>query len=188
MAITKWKILKEEDISPSPWFPLFKQTALLQDGTQIDDYYLARLGNVSMVIPITPNKEIIFVRQYKNGVAEITLELPAGFLEKDQSALQAAQHELEQETGIKCNHLQFVGELWAMPTKTDIRVFGYIATDVVFNSKQDLDRTENIEIVPVSIEHELEDFIVSGKINCSDSLALLFLAKLKFPQLLQTKS
>ncbi|MCO5143213.1 MAG: NUDIX hydrolase [Oligoflexia bacterium] len=180
----KWKILNEEDISPSKWFPLVKQSVQLPNEKILDDYYIARLGNVSMTIPITANKEIVFVCQYKNGIAEFTLELPAGFIEANQTPEEAAIAELEQETGIKTSNLKFVGELWTMPTKVDTRLYGFIAVDVTVNSKQKLDLSENIEIVYVATTNgELESLIKEGKINCSDTLALLALAKMKFPDL-----
>ena len=37
--IKKWRLLKEEDVSPSRWFPLYKHTVKLSSGKIIDDYY-----------------------------------------------------------------------------------------------------------------------------------------------------
>ncbi|MBT3983396.1 MAG: NUDIX hydrolase [Bacteriovoracaceae bacterium] len=181
--IKKWKVLEREDISPSKWFPLEKQKVQLPSGTLLDDYYIGRLGNVAMIIPVTSEGEIVFVKQYKNGVGEIALELPAGYIEKDQTPLEAAQAELAQETGIESPGIEYIGELWTSPTKIDTKVFGFIVKDAVITCGQNLDVTEEIEIKRISIKKELDQYILSGEINCSDTLALLHLAKIKYPQI-----
>lgn len=76
--VKKWKILEETDISPSPWFPLFKHKVELPNGRIVDDYYLSKMGNVVMILPINKKKEIVFVQQYKHGANDVVIELPAG--------------------------------------------------------------------------------------------------------------
>jgi len=181
--IKKWKVLEREDISPSKWFPLEKQKVQLPSGTLLDDYYIGRLGNVAMIIPITSEGDITFVRQYKNGIGEIALELPAGYIEKGQTPLEAAQAELSQETGIETPGIEYLGELWTSPTKIDTKVFGFMVGDAVITSGQNLDETEEIEIIRISIKKELDQCILNGEINCSDTLALIHLAKIKYPQI-----
>src|SRR3989344_5360996 len=93
--IKKWKLLKEEDISPSQWFPLFKHKVQLPNG-KIVDYYLSKLGDVSMIVAVTTNKEVVFVRQYKHGAGEIVIELPAGRIRKGNIPEREAIMELEE--------------------------------------------------------------------------------------------
>ena len=169
------------DVSPSRWFPLARQRVALPDGQVLDDYYLARLGHVAMVVPVTPRGELVFVRQYKNGVGEITLEFPAGYVEAGQTPEECARAELLQETGIRAENLRFVGELWQSSTKLDTRVFGYLAAGVTVTQAQCLDSTEAIEVVSVP-PGEVDGRVIAGEINCSDTLALLGLVRLKFPE------
>jgi len=84
-SIKKWELISEVDVSPSKWFPLFKDTVKLPDGKIVDDYYVSKLGDVAMILAITKTKELLFVRQYKHGVQEIILELPAGRIGKKNS-------------------------------------------------------------------------------------------------------
>ncbi|MFH1509498.1 MAG: hypothetical protein ABIE68_05005 [bacterium] len=58
----KWKVIKEEDVSPSKWFPVIRHEVELLEGTIIDDYFFSPLGNVVMVLPITTNNEIVLVK------------------------------------------------------------------------------------------------------------------------------
>ncbi|MFD2147224.1 hypothetical protein [Mucilaginibacter antarcticus] len=40
--IKKWTVLSEEDVSPSPWFPVIKHTVQLANGNVVDDYFFRR--------------------------------------------------------------------------------------------------------------------------------------------------
>lgn len=176
--LKKWELLSEENISPSKWFPLFKQHVKLASGKIIDDYYLAKLGDVAMVIPITPSGNFIFVRQYKHGAGALTLEFPAGVIEPNQKPEEAAETELKQETGIVSKNILPLAQLKALPTKNAATLYGYYTTNAVITANQDLDETEEIEVVEIS-EKEVEEKIMNGEINCSDTIALYMIYKLK---------
>lgn len=177
-AIKKWELLSEENISPSEWFPLFRHTVKLPNGHILGDYYISKLGDVSMIIPITEEGEFVFVRQYKHGIQEITLEFPAGIIEKGQTPLCAAYSELEQETGIKANNIVLLGELRTLPSKNFSRFYGFIAKNAMITTKQQLDISEEIEVMLLTAK-QVEEKIISGEINCSDTIALYTLYKLK---------
>jgi ADP-ribose pyrophosphatase len=186
MKPQKWKLISSKDVSPSKWFPIEERTYLLPDGTVVDDFTVTTLGDFSLIIPVTPNKEIILINEFKPGADEVMLQFPAGMPEDNESGMDAlAQRELEEETGIRVelDQLSYVGKFTGFSTKgTQVGHF-YIAKDCIFNSHQHLDTTENIEIVTVSIK-ELDRLIESNKLWCAHSVAGWELAKRKFPELL----
>ena len=53
------------------------------------------------IAPITENKELIFVRQFRYPYMEMVLELPAGKLELGEDPFDAGKRELEEETDKK---------------------------------------------------------------------------------------
>jgi ADP-ribose pyrophosphatase len=177
----KWKVIKEEDISPSPWFPLVRQKVQLPNGKIINDYYLSKLGNVAMIVPFTSNSEVIFVKQYKHGAGQVILELPAGRIKKGNTPLKEAETELEEETGGEAEDFLPLGEVVFEPSKDTLRIHGFLATNVKINKKQKLDPTEDIEVVMVPKE-EIEEMVLSGEIKASDTLAFLYMARLKYPE------
>ncbi|MFA6506880.1 MAG: NUDIX hydrolase [Treponemataceae bacterium] len=178
MVIKKWDLLDEKDISPSKWFPLFRHKIRLGNGKIVEDYFVSKLGNVSMVIPFTEDGRLILVRQYKHGVGEITIEFPAGRIESDQTPVSAAEAELKQETGVRAKSMDYIGELLPSPTKDSTRVHGFVARNCAFSEKQTFDDTEEIEIIETS-ETEFEQWIRDGKVKSSDCVALWSLFKLK---------
>ena len=181
--IQKWKVLKEQDVSPSPWFPVLQHTVELANGQIIDDYFFSPLGDVVMVLAITPKNEVVLVRQYKHGLGEILLELPGGMQQKDTSILQSAINELEEEVGIKAtaDDLISLGKITNNPTKTRQITYGYIVFNAQFNSQQKLDVTENIEVITMSAPQVLE-YAKEGKIWVTDSLNFILKAALTYPE------
>jgi ADP-ribose pyrophosphatase len=173
MTHTPWKVIQSTDVSPSKWFPIIKDEVELPNGKHVE-YFKSKLGHVAMVVAITKQKEIIFVRQYKHGIGEVCIEFPAGRIENGKTAQQTAVAELREETGILVDESQLreLGELWAEPSKSTVRVYGFFVENVEITTKQNLEETEDIEILRVPLR-ELNDFI--EKIHASDTLALLTL-------------
>ncbi len=182
--IEKWKLIEEEDVSPSKWFPVMRHTVETHHNNIIDDFYIAPFGNVVMVLPITVDSEVIFVRQYKHGAGEILIELPAGFQQKDKTIEDSALAELEEETGIKTtvDNLVSLGKLCNNPTKTTHITHGFLATGLTFNSRQNFDTTENIELVKIA-PNDILPMIASGQIWVGDTVAFIMKAYLLFPDI-----
>ncbi len=179
--IKKWEIIKERNVSPSPWFPLYVHKVKLPNGKVIDDYYISKLGDVGMVVAVTERNEIVFVRQYKHGVGEILLEFPAGRID-GRIPKQAARSELEEETGIVADELSLLGKLYTNPTKDPTITYGFMARNAKVTREQKLEVTENIEVVYIPTK-KINEMIKTGKICAADTVALLTLAKLKHPEL-----
>ncbi len=179
----KWKILKKQDVSPSKWFPIIKEEVELPSG-QRDEYFKSDLPDVAMIVPLTAQHELVFVRQYKHGIGEITLEFPAGRIESGKTVLETAIRELAEETGIAASEKELLalGELWTEPSKSTVRVSGFLITNATVNSQQNLDTTENIEVVTVPLS-KIDQLLVNGDIRASDTVALLLMARTKYPLL-----
>ncbi len=186
MSLKPWKLLSIKDVSPSKWFPVEERTYELPNGKIIDDFTVTTLADVSMIVPITIDKKIVMVRQFKPGVNDLLIQFPAGRLESHHESMeQLALHELEEEAGIRseASQLHYVGRINGFSTKASEIVYLYVAEQCEFNSAQNLDITEEIEILSYSPE-EIDDLITDGTIWAADAIAAWVLTKKKFPQLL----
>jgi ADP-ribose pyrophosphatase len=61
------------------------------------------------VLALTPEREVVLVRQFRPGPEEVLLELPGGVVEQHQTPLEAARDELLEEAG-------YEGELMSVGT------------------------------------------------------------------------
>ncbi len=188
MKPQKWKLLSAKDVSPSKWFPIEERTYQLPNGTIIDDFTVTTVPDVSLVIPITTDKKVVLINQFKPGVDEVIKQFPAGRLEDHEADLDAlALRELEEETGIKAEPGQLTqfAKFAGFTTKGSEIVYCYIAQDCEFNSEQNLDSTEEIEILTITFE-EMDRLVETNEIICAHTTASWELAKKKFPDLLSS--
>lgn len=70
-------------------------------------------GGAVIILAVTPDDMVLFVEQYRVSILQNTIEMPAGLVgdvadQADESALLAAQRELEEETGYRCQRVEFV--------------------------------------------------------------------------------
>lgn len=174
--IKKWKVVSREEVSPSKWFPLFKDKVELPNGKTVEDYYWSQLGDVVMIIGVTKDEKILLVKQYKHGVKEIMIEFPAGRIKKDQSPEQAAIAELREETGYKAVELKLMGKLRTVPSKDDVTVYVYLAKGLQDKGEQEFDENEEIEVIEKDWDG-VEKMILEGEINGSDTVGAWMLAR-----------
>lgn len=181
--IQKWTVLKQEDVSPSPWMPVLRHTVQLPNNKIVDDYYFSLLGNVAIVMAVTTANNIVLVRQYKHGIGEVLLELPGGMQQKHPTMEDCALAELEEETGIRATKEQLLslGKIAGNPAKISQVTYGFIIKSAVFNTTQKLDSNEDIELVTVTPK-ELLHMVASGEIWVADTVAFIMKAQLLYPE------
>jgi 8-oxo-dGTP pyrophosphatase MutT (NUDIX family) len=180
MSLQKWTLLSTRDASPNKWFPVEIRTYELPNGKIVDDFSVTTLADVAMIVPVTTEGKIVLVQQFKPGFGDVILEFPAGRLgSKHTNIEETAKHELEEETGIKTDSLEYFATVAPFVTKGTEKVFCYLAENIEFNSKQKMDENEDIEVVILSFE-ELEQLINSNQLQAAVTIAAWELAKKKF--------
>ncbi|QNH61161.1 NUDIX hydrolase [Hymenobacter sediminicola] len=174
--IEPWKTLKSELVFEHPWYTLRRDHVQLPSGQQLDDYFVSVRPHVVLVFPLTPDRQVIFVRQYKHAAGQILLELPGGVVDEGETCvLEAARRELLEETGYASDTVEPLLEVFDNPTKDTNSLSFFLARDVRQIAEQHLDETENIEVVQVPL-HEVEGLVLRGEIRVSGSVALCLLA------------
>lgn len=70
-------------------------------------------GGAVIIVALTAEDKLLFVEQYRVAIQQYTIEMPAGLVgdlagHTDESALRAAERELEEETGYHCSWVEFI--------------------------------------------------------------------------------
>ncbi|MEA5581803.1 NUDIX hydrolase [Nodularia harveyana UHCC-0300] len=173
--IKKWQIVNSEMVLNNPWCQVRCDVIELPNGKIIDDFFVVVRPEIALILPITNNQEIVFVRQYRHGVGEILLELPAGsFDAATEDAETAAVRELKEETGYLAQKVTKLATLYDNPVKDTNQIHLFLAENVAKIGEQKLDSTEDIEVVLIPIK-SVFDKIMQGEICVTGSLAALFL-------------
>jgi 8-oxo-dGDP phosphatase len=99
----------------------------------IGEWEVLRKHSAVAIVPITPNDDVIMVRQFRVPVRRELVEVPAGLLDVDgEDALTCAGRELEEETGFRARSIAFLGGLYMSPDASDEYVHFFVGeTDEV---------------------------------------------------------
>lgn len=103
------KRLSRKSIYKSPWINLYADKVLMPSGKIIEKYHQLDYPKESVVILLLNAKgNICFVKSLRYTTQKVERELPAGYVEKGESILKAAEREVEEETGYKSNKLKLI--------------------------------------------------------------------------------
>lgn len=124
----------------------------LPNGEAVDFEIKAEPDRVC-VLPLTANRDVILVRQFRPGPELVLMELPGGFKDADEHPMEAAFRELVEETGYT-GELQAVGPNVVDAYSTSTR-YNFVATNCRRIGDPTPDAEEFIEVVLMP----LPDFI-----------------------------
>ncbi|EIS6477864.1 NUDIX hydrolase [Staphylococcus pseudintermedius] len=103
------------------------------------------------ICALTPDQQVILVKQYRKALEQELLEIPAGKLEPGEDRKSAAMRELEEETGYKAKKLTLIGEVYGTPGFSNEKISVYFADNLV-EGKVNLDEDEFVEKVLYSLD------------------------------------
>ena len=156
------KTLKSETIYEGPIFTITHDTVELENGNEAIRDVLIHHGGVC-VIPVTENNEILMVKQFRYPFRTVTLEVPAGKLEKGEDHAECGRRELLEETGCTCEEYTYLGEMFPTPAYNTEITYMYMARGLSYE-KQSLDSDEFLDVVKVPISEAVEK-VMDGTIR-----------------------
>lgn len=177
-----WQVADSSYVLESPYLRIRRDRIVLPDGTVIEDYYVRESRGFVIVFALTPQREVVLVRQYKHGVAKVLLELVAGVIDDGEDPLQTAIRELAEETGYASPRVEHVRTFVTDPTNSNAVGHLFIAWNAYVSGKQHLDVTESItvELVPVQ---RLRQLIRAGEIESMPHVGAVYFMLDRFPEL-----
>lgn len=131
------------------------------------------------IVPVTGDRRVVLLRQYRQAVRRHLLEIPAGTLDVDgEGPEQAARRELAEETGYRCDHLEYLVTFENSAGWTDERTHVYLATGLEDGaSPQDFEAEHeeaDMELVHVDLAAAVAD-ARAGRITDAKTLVGLLL-------------
>jgi ADP-ribose pyrophosphatase len=125
------RIIETEILLPKPK-RFVRELVQMPDGYRCDWYYVDTPPSV-MIIPLTADRNLVLVRQYRHNLKAHVLEFPAGTISDGEEPEAAALRELEEETGYALTDgagLQPVGAYYSLPSETNKYTHVFLANPV----------------------------------------------------------
>ena len=131
------------------------------------------------VLPVADDGKILMVRQYRNALDRYTLEIPAGKLDAPgEPKIECAYRELEEETGYRCEKLEYLMSLNTTVAFCDEAIDVFVARNLI-PSKQQLDEDESINVERWKLEN-LQELIYTGKMTDAKTVAAIMAYAAKY--------
>jgi ADP-ribose pyrophosphatase len=171
--IKPWPIIESTKTFDTSLFSITTNRCLSPRTGQEHDFYVIDFPNWVQVISITPDDQIVMVRQYRHGCGRVFLELPGGLIDKnDLSPDQAAKRELLEETGYCAENLILLTRIYPQPAVLSNMGLTYMAREVKKVAEPNLDATEDIEVCLVKLQ-KIPEMIRGGEINHGQTVMAL---------------
>ena len=130
------------------------------------------------ILPLFEDGIVSVVRQFRYPFQAVVTELPAGKLERGEEHRPAALRELEEEVGVTCGKLTYLGCLYLSPGFSSEVLHMYLAQELTQGTcHPDEDEFLEVERIPFS---QLAEQVMKGEIVDAKTVALV----LKVRQLL----
>ena len=176
-----WEEISTKHIIQNEWIDFRQSAYRFPDGTVFEPYYSYSRRDYVVIVATDEEGNYLCVRQFRQGICEVTTEFPAGGIERMdgkeycekserkaggssayENTLEAAKRELLEETGYESEEWRHLLTLPSNATISDNYAILYEARNCRKVSGQDLDVTEFLHVRKHTLK-EIRDMIGSGQ-------------------------
>lgn len=178
--IKKWETIDKNIVGDFKIFSLQRIKRRHPDWNKESSFVALDSPQWVNIIPITPDKKVIFVEQYRHGIDEITLEVPGGLIEPGEAPGKAGMRECAEETGFMAPEPAILlGENYPNPAFLNNKCYSYVWFDCERTKEQSLDGNEDIQVVEIPLDN-IQQMILGGKIQHSLVLTAFFFYSMRY--------
>ena len=190
-AALKWEIISNEHLIKDEWIDLRRSSYRFPDGTVFEPFYSYSRRDYVVIVARDEDERYICVRQYRQGIENVTTEFPAGGIERSdgcnyrqkegedglcEDSLKAAKRELLEETGYESDEWTHLLSIPSNATIADNNAHIFMAKGCRRVAAQRLDETEFLN-VKLLTENDLMARIYKGDFKQSVHVMAWLLAK-----------
>jgi 8-oxo-dGTP pyrophosphatase MutT (NUDIX family) len=131
---------------------------------KVHDYYVLDLADAVHVVALTPDGEVLLVRQFRAGSGRDSLEIPGGLVDQGEDPCTAGARELLEETGYAGDPPVLLGTLWSNPSLLTSRISTIVISNARLVAATNPDEHEELTIERVPAD-EIPRLIREGRID-----------------------
>lgn len=157
-----WKVRKREYLAREFWYTVRVDEVELPTGSVIPKYWVNEYRPWVNVVALTKDDEVVLVRQYRHGLAQVHFEIPAGTTDPGETDLEAAtRRELLEETGYGGGRWSPLVTLAPNPALQDNLAHTFLAEGVEREAEPHTEAGEDLRVHLVPLG-EIEAMIDAG--------------------------
>lgn len=172
---SEWKKLGERPYKAG-YRSMVEKTFVTPDGLE-RKYDIVDGGNTVVVFALTHDLDVIVVETFRPGPEKVLLEMPGGFINKDEDPEKAARRELLEETGYEPTALAEVTSEW-YGAYSNTRKYTYLALGCEKKCEATPDEGEFVEVKEISLEKFIDNMASGEMTDASQARAGLEFLKM----------
>jgi ADP-ribose pyrophosphatase len=177
----RWEVLKSEIAYRCRIFSVRCDHSRSVRSGQMHAFHVIETGDWVNVVPLTGDGRVVMVRQFRHGIRDFTLEVPAGLIDDtDASPGAAALRELREETGYVSQQIVPLGAVYPNPAIMNNRCHMFVARDVQLAGAPRWDGTEELAVETVRLE-KIPELVRNGSVSNALTLVAFHLLQLAAP-------
>lgn len=174
----EFKCLKHELIAKGSIIDYYQDSVQIPNGN-VAKWDIIDHKGAAAVVAVRADGKLLMVRQYRYALGRETLEIPAGGLNgREEPAMQAAERELEEETGYLCERMEPLTSIFTTVAFCNEKIDIFLATGLKAGT-QHLDEDEFIDVEAYTVE-ELKQMIFDGRIQDSKTICGIMIYASKY--------
>lgn len=138
------ELLQREKVYQGKLIDLRKDTVRLPNGKEAEREVVVHPEVVAM-LPVLGDGRIVLVRQYREAVGQILLEIPAGGIDEGETPEQAVRREMKEETGYDVGSMEHLASFYSSPGFTTEKMHLYRLRDLTPGTATE--ENDQIEVV-----------------------------------------
>lgn len=152
-----WKRIEPTKVTKVGWRTVVSKTFELPNGTKTEwDLFYPEDQEFVSIVALTEDGRVIVAKEYAPGPERWFYDTPGGFVDKGESIEVCARRELREETGYEAGNMKYLGE-YCKDRYHNATWHTYLATGCKKTGGQELEDTEFIEVVLLTIDEFLEN-------------------------------
>ncbi len=176
--MSQWKVISQKSVFKAPLFSVDEIDYINEAHIEKKNFVAERVPTVT-IFPISRNLEIYLVSQFRPMLNKKTLEAIAGYIEKNETALEAAKRELKEEGGIVASHWEEMAKVEMAASVFKGRLHLFLARDIELGEPQPTETEDDIQLVKLRLGDAVNK-VMHGEINHTDSMiGILMLENLR---------
>ena len=151
------KITQRSKLFQGKFISLWKTEFSGTDGKTYEWEWI-RGKNFVVVLPLLDTTTVLLIKNFRVPIEQYVLDVPAGTIEEGATPEETARRELTEEVGYTARKLIALPPVPHAPGNSSSMIYPFIATSLEKTRGQNLEATEDIEVVTMSVNEVLQTY------------------------------
>ena len=143
----RWLRLRSEPHATTRIFDVTRAIYRHPDRDKDQDFFVINAPDWVNVIALTPDHQLVLVKQFRYGIDDFSVEIPGGIINQDEDCVAAGLRELREETGYSGGTARLIGSIHPNPAIQGNRCHLVLVENVRLGGDSEWDDDEELEVM-----------------------------------------